>query len=420
MSATQLLRLGLLFTSTILIAQMHPLIAWAQTAPIYHLRNHNSNYHLTQDYSGNRDDKRNVSVWPLPKQRDDGFRWHFGPADGGHYYIVNMQSGLVLTQDGSGDNRNVSNWGRLESSHRQQWKLVRHENTNMYMIINRETGQGLDQSHQGRRDDKRNVTTWPGQNFSDGGFTWHLEKADDAELVQLTLESVKCIKPSTGQDEATKVLFLGIDLAIQAGIAAASGGASAAAKAAVLGKTVTKKAIISAAKRKAKSKVKRELRGRARDAVDEADPLAALDDISVEAAFNKIYGESPDDLEVKINNVSVWPNGGRDHRKIKSQQIMHVNVPYVFDKLKGLVIQLVEHDYGSGDDNLGRIRLDTRQLRTSERFDEVLLHHKGEGSIYLVTFRLDPVVPAFNPQHPPQADSCDGPAHVLRQRKSGL
>lgn len=380
------------------------------SADTYQIVHGTSRKSLTPDYSGNRDDKRNASVWPAVRG-DNGFRWIFeyaGSDPQGHYfYIINVNSGLVLTQDGDSE-VNVSTWGRLPDKHpRQHWRFVPHATDNMYMIINRGTGQGLTQHDGGTRADKNNVTTWPGQRWANRGWNWYVVPAGSADMAVLTIQKVKCIKPSTGQDAATSVLFSAIEIVAQVGAAAATGGASLAASAAFQGfkaagrtgaktalKNITKKQLLDAAKKKAKKEVKKIPKKLAKDikAEQERDNVVgeALDYTSLEGIFNKIHGDTPDDLEIRVNNRSVWPNGGRDYRQIKSQQTHQINTPYIFEANKGFNLQLVEYDYGSDDDSLGWIIWRKQKDGYGPVEDRVVVRD-SEGSVYEVSYNVQPL-----------------------------
>ncbi len=399
--------------------------------PAYHnnrvirIKNITSGEYLTQAHNGQRDDVRNVTVWPLPSTKNDSFRWFLQEAGDGQYWnLINLATGLALTWDGSG--QNVSDWGITSSTNPNQlWRFERRKNR--HMIINKATNQGLQQAHNGLNPSKRNVHIWPEQSFAGNGWAWSLEDGGAADLMKLHFEKIRCIKPSTGQDGATKILFFGIDAALQAGLAAATGGASAAGSAALAGKAVTKAAVLKAMKKEARKELRGTLQGEVEDrakqaawdqvnsnlpsevndlneranreinrhtpnavstVLDTAETLESL--TSIEGLFNKLYGESPDDVMLHVNGVAVWPAGGRNHVGMKSQQEFKMNLDYIFDRSNGLFVQLVEHDSGSNDDWLGSFGLNIQQLNKKERFVDVLIQSEDEGSIYEVTFTIGP------------------------------
>ncbi|MFT5484717.1 MAG: hypothetical protein ACI9GW_003385 [Halieaceae bacterium] len=402
----------------------------AQGTATYHFRHPFTGEYMTQ--GGYGDDAADRSVWLAPlnkKLNPDPFRWVLTPAKTNilwpeYFHIVYLKNGLVLGQSSEG---RVGNWGLLPSDE-QRWRIETLPGTNpvqkVFVMKSNETGLGV---HSGGAGGNRQVTYWP-RPKDNKGFGWILEEAGEVDLIKLRLEYVRCIKPSTGMDGATMVLFMGIDAAIQAGAAAATGGASAAGSAALAGQAVTRAAVLKAAKKKAldtaqgaiKEAAENEARRRAANAVlgeggaatledlsgqpkqaamDYApagvktamDVSNALDAVSAEGIFNEVYGESPDDLEIRVNGVSVWPNGGRDHRTIKSQQVRRMNTDYIFERSKGLRVDLVEYDSGSDDDHLGGFNVNIGQLQKRERFVDVLVQDEDEGSIYELTFTVEPL-----------------------------
>ena len=183
------------------------------------IKNGKSNYHLTQDNNGLNDSTRNVSVWPIPNPPNDGFLWYLEhpviphsnvimerdePHESQYWHLINVASGLRLTKDGN--DRNVSDWTPDSNLHNNQlWKFIEGPNGEFH-IVNKLEGMGLDQAYQGNRDDKRNVTVWPGQNFDDAGWSWYLDVQDvTGKLAKLTINSVKCYVPSSGKTLATDV-----------------------------------------------------------------------------------------------------------------------------------------------------------------------------------------------------------------------
>jgi len=346
----------------------------------------------------------------------------------------------------------------------QQWKFQKVRGGG-FQIINRAAKKGLQQAYSGRRSDKYNVTV-------DGGGIWNFRSGGKTDLARLTIESVKAIKTSTGQDTGTQILFKGIEAAIETAISATGVGSGAVAgvkaagtaaktaaikgaaklgskraaktaaeRASVAATKATTKAVKKAAEKAAdeaakkalkdagkrvwvakakgtwkkhvssqltKSALKKRVRKEftknalAKRGLKMAAKQAALEQGNAatkgpeaasltELAFNQIYGESPDQLDIHVNGVSVWPNGGRDWRSIKSQQTRAVNTEYIFPRRKGLAIRLVEYDYGSNDDTLGWVFLNTEDIIETTRFKEVVAYSKTERSFYLITFRVEPL-----------------------------
>lgn len=465
---------------------------------IYHVQGRRF---LRQGYRGADDANRNVEASPrdvadLPS-RGLGFEWVLESTGDGYYNIHNLTSGLLLTWDG--DDNNVSNWGASNSrTDQQKWKFVvsytqadiaertaEFGTRATFRIYNKASNKPLTMHTFGKRMDKENVTIWADPGYTAPGFDWIVMPAREvrdewrvmsgykvknkndwrsdslASVRRLTIESIKAIKVSSGQDDATKVLFTGIDLALDAGMGIATGGASAAAKTTLKygGRALTKEALKAGAKagakKMAKSSTKKAL---AKDYVkrvgkhygkelvaddvpdDTADGFAelgsaALDLMSSEAMFNKIYGQSPDDLYISVNGFSIFPDGGRSHVEIKSQQTLQVNKSFVFDRFDGVAIQLREYDSGSSDDSLGETSWAPHRDRDEgvwyefgkisaaesgkgyngqewrdenippavgrkiavdgiERYDGVLISKSSEGSLYEITYRIEPFVPS--------------------------
>ncbi len=460
--------------------------------------------YLRQGYGANRDDKRNVEASPpdmaqLPG-RTKGFDWVLQSTGDGYYNIINLTTGLYLTLDGD-DERNVSNWGQNPAStDHQKWRFVLSDTQMDFSIVsewvskgthgsfriyNKRNNQPLTMYDGGLNSDEENVTVWPDPGPQAKDFDWALVPARDtvaegkilkgnykhgqttqfrstslASLRVLTIEKVRAIKVSTGQDDATKVLFAGIDLALDAGMGVATGGASAAAKTALKygGRALTKEALQAAAKAglkaAGKKATKKALAKDTRNRILKKYGKAAATDIkedtalefakltsdildatSSEAIFNKFYGESPDDFYIKVNGSSIFPNGGRGHVSIKSQDTVIVNKSFVFDRFDGAAIELMEYDSGSNDDSLGGVRwlpynnaeegifLEFGQVSALlngkgylnnaerealpnieaadkvvvdgvERYENVLISKNSEGSLYEVTYRVEPFVPA--------------------------
>lgn len=377
----------------------------------YQFQHVRSGEYLIQHWHGRREDKRTARVWPFIAN-DPVYNWVLRPTGDGWNYIVNLKTGLVLTQDSGGASTNVSDWGRLPPNHphsrTQQWQI--RGGPAVTAIINRHSRKQLGQEYGGTRRDEKNVMVLPDKPNTG---SWRMIQSRRVDLAKLTIERIKAIKVSSGQDANTKVLFQAIETAAELGAGAATGGASAGLS--TVAKTAAKTAIrngVRAGSKVAlrqgrqlvtrqyiKDQIKDDVSGRISDRIRE-EALKAGNQITkqqadsfVELAFNKFYGESPDQLEIRVNGISVWPNGGRNHTNIKSQQTKTVNTEFLFERQKGVAIQLFEYDSGSSDDSLGWITLDTRNLVRRERFEDALVVNKSEGSVYAVTFTVEPLWP---------------------------
>jgi len=378
------------------------------------IRHSVSKLYLIQGYRGGRDDKRNAEVQPI-EGGDHNYRWLIQPAGGSWYYIMNVKTGLLLTWDGN--DLNVSNWGHTGGPN-NQWRF--QKGPNGYKIINKGNNRELEQAYHGTRDDKRNVTV-------DGGGSWIFENGPMTDLAKVTIISAKAIKASSGQDQGTKFLFQGIQMAAEMAV---SGGSSwvASKMAQTAGKEIAKKVVKESLKQQLKNKTKEVMskkfliqkmkeqvtqkalakKAAKKAGLEASNRFSGSDaDSALELAFNEIYGESPDQLNIKVNGVSIWPNGGRDWRNIKSQQTLPVNTSYVFERRRGFSIQLLEYDSGSADDSLGWISMDTQDIISPETFEEVVVINESEKSIYLVTFKVEPLEPALH-KTAQAADSCRG------------
>ena len=207
---------------------------------------------MVQRYFGNKASDRGVDVWSgLNNQGSD--LWLLEPAgyctkrDAGRrspaYYIVNVKTGLVLTQTSTSDT-GVVVWGRTPDDpvhhKRQTWCFKRLAGqVHVGQFVNYSTGNGLTQQNYGVDPSLNIVQTWPGQ---DGikGRTWHLEPAPKLELAKITIKSVRAVQTSKGTDGATDALFKSIEFAAEYASGVGSGGAGTAASA---GKSVAKMAL---------------------------------------------------------------------------------------------------------------------------------------------------------------------------------
>lgn len=352
------------------------------------MKNGKSNYHLTQDYNGTRDDKRNVSVWPLPNPPNNGFLWYLEHAGRPHgdvvngepdemqyWHIVNVESSLRLTRDGN--DRNVSDWTSDASLHTNQlWKFIPGPGANEFHIVNKLEGHLLDQAYQGNRDDKRNVTVWPignVNNFDDQGFSWYLSHQEqNTNLAKLTIKSITCVVPASGSTVETDIA-VGTFVAVATAVACpecallvdiTAGGTSAVALAELDGKT------------------------------------SGVDMVYITANHVRVWPE--DEYKHKAGNLHEgWapPYSGHfrpmESKSSSSSRELRVNEEYIFDKDKGLAIGIWEYDYGSGDDRLGSYHCGRADIPGSPECpssltDQTLvMFDESEGSVYLLVVSLE-------------------------------
>ena len=351
------------------------------------MQNGKSKYYLTQDYSGNRDDKRNVSVWPRPDANttDNGFRWYLthpvfphtdritgAPLDIQWWHIINVATSLRLTRDGN--DQNVSNWTSDASLYNNQlWKFVEGPGENEFHIVNKLEMQLLDQAYQGNRDDERNVTVWPigdVTSFADQGFSWYLHHQESSSnLAKLTIKSIKCYVTSSGATLVTDVVVGSlVSIAMASSCPQCPLGADLAAGALAAGAT------------------------------------AKLDDAT--SAVDMVY--------ITANHVRVWPEEEYSHKVSNlhegwaapysgffrpmdnnTQKELRVNESFIFDKSKGLAIGIWEYDYGSHDDRLGGWTWGRSDIPGSPAFPEsftdreLTLYDESEGSIYSLIVSIE-------------------------------
>ena len=222
------------------------------------------------------------------------------------------------------------------------------------------------------------------------------------DLCTVTIESVKCITPSTGQDVYTQFLFKGIELAMTAAKAFATAGASLTVDVALeIAKTTAKSALQSAMEITVKNQdfykggkqqlldaVKKQISGNATTAFVIDGVQTYLTYTSLEGLFNKVYGDSPDDLYIKVNGNKIWPSG--KYASITSQQQLAVGYSFNIAKNRSFNIGLVEYDYGSGDDDMGQLpfKIPDNFIGTTWIRDQVI-QHEEEGSLYLITLRVE-------------------------------
>lgn len=363
-----------------------------------------------------------------------------------------------------------------------------------FKLLNKLSNHFLSVTDYGQNPSQHGVVTYPEPKRNAPGYDWvimpaletdyeremlgrydsqySLRSSSLASLRRLTIERARAISVSTGMDAGTSVLFTAIDLAVDVGLGVGTGGASVATTTAARtvaktgGRAITKSTLKAAAKAGAKAGRKKVADATTKKALatayaknvgkhiagevtpDDIPPASAeaiaaeigeemLDLMSSEAMFKKIYGDSPDDLYIRVNGSSIFPNGGGDttYHKVNPGDEFAINKSFVFERFRGLDIELMDHDDPSANDSLGntlwhpyydeaegafyefedisalyegRGRIpdaDYRNLLSLtaggklivngvERYEDVLIAHSGEGSLYEITYRVEPFVPA--------------------------
>lgn len=121
-----------------------------------------------------------------------------------------------------------------------------------------------------------------------------------------------------------------------------------------------------------------------------------LDMVTLDFSFavdeiTKATDKVDDQLEIRIDGTSVWPNGGNDWRHIGSGQTKDVRVEYLFRRGDDVRIDLIEFDSASSNDSLGSLTIPTTQLYDIEDYEGVYIQETSEGSLYQVTFTVEPL-----------------------------
>lgn len=104
--------------------------------------------------------------------------------------------------------------------------------------------------------------------------------------------------------------------------------------------------------------------------------------------LNPLIVDTDDQLKIYINGEQVWPGGGDGHQDISKKESLPVGVTFIFDRQKGININLVEWDYGSKDDDMGSLIFDTKNLTDREAYKDTFIAQKSEGSLYTVDFAV--------------------------------
>jgi hypothetical protein len=335
------------------------------------------------------------------------------------------------------------------SDQTQNWEMVAVDaDSNRYLFRNMGTGNSLTQWDHGTSDDQR-TASWPGFNPPLNGEIWILEPAGEVNLTKVTLVEVQCIQTSTGMIEGVEELFKGLDLLMDIGFALYTGGGLQniaddlgkgigtltrplirSARGKIAGKEIITAAAMDVKDRLEDNGEESTVEDRLEDAILDAQLSAATGDpAGVAWAAGKAGaiellnlfsggnyetvsgaligfitgGDTPDDLFISINGVSVWPDGGLGDTEIETKEKIDLwGLDHFVATERGLNIKLIEADlggfFGSDDDDLGEISLteDDLQLLTSSTnlSDRVAWETRvvkdSEGSEYTLTFRIEP------------------------------
>jgi len=111
--------------------------------------------------------------------------------------------------------------------------------------------------------------------------------------------------------------------------------------------------------------------------------------------ITKAAAKVDDQLTIKVDGTSVWPNGGpggdRGWRDIGSGQTKDVGVEYIFQRGDDVRIDLEEYDSGSSNDSLGNLTISTHHLYDIEEYEGAYIQETSEGSLYEVNFIVEPL-----------------------------
>lgn len=201
----------------------------------------------------------------------------------------------------------------------------------------------------------------------------HAKEEDQYHL--LTITSVKCIKPSSGLDDAAKygmsaVVAVGVGAAVASGCIATAGGCAAALPA-MMGTLGAKAAAVAVAAKNGAS-------------------AASSAKAGLEFLDQRFSGT--DDLIVKINGMTVlpapkWPcrryNNDRTACLIDAGQTITGKTSFSFKNTA--TIQLLEYDTHSDNDDLGWLRVDPSITQGGE---QIVILSEPEGTIYSVSFTV--------------------------------
>lgn len=347
-----------------------------------------------------------LKVAPAAKH-DDSFRWVFRKATGESDYwnILNLRTGLALTLIGDHGLNDMVLQSGSSTIRSQQWKLDWGDGAagqGICRLQNRGNQEWLVQAGFGRSAAQTGVLTQP-LTADQAGFEWVINAMGQADLGFVTLDKIRCVRPSSGQDGNTKILFAGIDKVLEIAAATATGGGSVG--------------ITTIAKEGAKHAVKQGLRAGIRRgqamltkklmksmvkkaAVKAAVKRAALEggnaamaqnaDSFSELLFNAAGGGSTDDqVFIKVNEYPVWPHGG-GYRSMNAGDSHAVNSVFMFKRNNICRVRVMERDTYSKNDVLLDFPGITDDVIQLEEYEEIFVVNKSEGCVYAIGLQIEP------------------------------
>lgn len=242
---------------------------------------------------------------------------------------------------------------------------------------------------------------------------------------ELTIESITTLKTAGGLDTAGRA---GFQLTTGVITAMATGGYSAAASGSVIAETIARKFLIDMAQTTAKTILKAGynqykeglyrgncsaqkastathaiLRGQLSDLKGDSGTLAQL--TAVAEVMNEWFEDEVskvDDLLVTVDGKELWS----EPKEMRKDSVIRPNTKHLFSRDQGALIQLMEYDVNSDDDDLGAIRVSTwTDLADTSDGDcvvkmgniySVLAPEEEDGSFYRVTVSIKENVGNFN------------------------
>lgn len=242
---------------------------------------------------------------------------------------------------------------------------------------------------------------------------------------ELTIESITTIKTAGGLDTAGRA---GFDLTVGAISAMATGGYSAAASGSVMAETIARKFLIDMAEESVKTALKagyNEYKESKYSGNCKVQRASTATDTLLKAKLSDLKGDSGtlkqwlavadvinewfedevskvDDLLVTVDGKELWS----EPKEMRKGSIINPRTKHLFSRDQGAVIQLMERDSMSDDDDLGAIRVSTWTdladvtgadcVQKIGNIYSVLAPEAEDGSFYRVTVSVKESVGSFN------------------------